>query len=163
MPDLDAFFKKNGPKWQVSQGRRLDIPVLFGQGITDNLFNLNQGLANWDHALTAGARSRSIFVGYNGGHTLPSAVPAGYGVAGDPCSKALAGGDFATLAKRFFDERLKGERTGLTGYGRYHLATADGACLTRTSLARTPRSSSARSRRPPWPACPPSCRSRRAR
>ena len=135
VPDLDAFFRTTGPKWQVAQGRQLDIPVLFGQGITDNLFNLNQGLSNWDRALTPSARSRSIFVGYNGGHTLPAAVPAGYGVAGDPCSARLAGGDFATLAKRFFDEKLKGERTGLTGYGRYHLATADGACVTRTSLA----------------------------
>ena len=135
VPDLDAFFLKNGPKWHVSQGRRLDIPVLFGQGITDNLFNLNQGLSNWDKALTRSARARSIFVGYNGGHTLPSAVPAGYGVAGDPCSQQLAGGDFAALAKRFFDEALKGRRTGLTGYGRLHLATADGACVTRSSLA----------------------------
>ena len=136
VPDLDAFFRKTGPKWQVSQGRRLDIPVLFGQGITDNLFNLNQGLSNWDRALTPAARSKSIFVGYNGGHTLPSVVPAGYGVAGDPCSERLAGSDFGALAKRFFDEKIKGERTGLTGYGRYHLATADGACVNRTSLAR---------------------------
>ena len=135
VPDFDAFFKRNGSKWHVSQGRRLDIPVLFGQGITDNLFNLNQGLSNWSRALTPAARSKSIFVGYNGGHTLPAAVPAGYGVAGDPCSKRLAGGDFATLAHRFFQEKLKGRQTGLTGYGRLHLATADGACRTRSSTA----------------------------
>ena len=135
VPDMDAFFLKNGPKWQVSQGRKLDIPVLFGQGITDNLFNLNQGLRNWNNALTATARAKSIFVGYNGGHTLPAVTPAGYGVAGDPCSKVLAGSDFATLAHRFFQEKLRGIRTGLTGYGQFHLATADGACLTKSSLA----------------------------
>jgi hypothetical protein len=52
--DLDRFFEENGPKWHVSQGRLLDIPVLFGQGATDNLFNLNQGLANFDPCPDAG-------------------------------------------------------------------------------------------------------------
>src|SRR3712207_1426127 len=28
--NLNAFFRKNGPKWHVQQGRKLDIPVLFG-------------------------------------------------------------------------------------------------------------------------------------
>ncbi len=51
--NMVAFFRKNGPKWHVDHGRRLDIPVLFGQGTTDSLFNLQQGLANWRHALTA--------------------------------------------------------------------------------------------------------------
>ena len=32
--DLDAFFAKNGPAWHVAHGRKLDIPVLFGQGMT---------------------------------------------------------------------------------------------------------------------------------
>jgi ABC-2 type transport system ATP-binding protein len=134
VPDLDAFFAKNGPAWHVSQGRRLDIPVLFGQGETDNLFPLHQGLQNWAKALTADARERSIFVGYNGGHVLPGVVPPGYGTAGDPCSKQLAGGSFQTLAIRFMREKLKHERTGLTGYGAYHLATADGACATVSSV-----------------------------
>lgn len=128
VPDLDAFFAHNGPSWHVSQGRRLDIPVLFGQGETDNLFPLHQGLQNWAKALTDSARSRSIFVGYNGGHVLPSVLPTGYGAAGDPCSAQLAGGTFEDLAIRFMRERLKKERTGLTGYGSYHLATADGLC-----------------------------------
>ena len=33
-------------------GRALDIPVLFGQGITDTLFPLHQGLTNFQKALT---------------------------------------------------------------------------------------------------------------
>ncbi|HEY3556719.1 MAG TPA: CocE/NonD family hydrolase [Kribbella sp.] len=132
--DLDAFFAHNGPAWHVQQGRKLDIPVLFGQGISDNLFNLNQGLANFDHALTAKARARSIFVGYNGGHTLPSVVPPGYATAGDPCSIALGSPTFSSLSIRFMQLRLLHQETGLTGFGTYHLSTADGRCLTQRSL-----------------------------
>ena len=133
--DLDAFFKKNGPKWHASQGRRLDIPVLFGQGETDNLFPLQQGLKNWSNALTPSARRRSIFVGYNGGHTLPSAFPAGVGVAGDPCSKKLGSATFGDLALRFLQEKLQGKDRGLTGFNRFHLATADGKCTTVSTVA----------------------------
>ncbi|WP_180935639.1 hypothetical protein [Nocardioides ungokensis] len=52
----------------------------------------------------------------------------------DPCSKALAGGDFEHLSIRFFDEQLKGRDTGLHGYGRYHLATPDSTCTTVDSV-----------------------------
>lgn len=135
-PDsLDTFFLKNGPAWHVSQGRRLDIPVLFGQGITDNLFNLNQGLKNFDNALTPSARQRSILVGYNGGHTLPSIFPAGVGVAGDPCSVQLGSPSFGHLSQRFMAKNLKGIDTGLTGFGQYHLATVANRCVTQNSLA----------------------------
>jgi len=132
---LNAFFAKNGPAWHVAQGRKLNIPVLFGQGITDNLFTLNQGLRNWTYALTDTARSRSIFLGYNGGHTLPATLPQGYGTAGDPCSVKLGSASFSALSLRFMKLRLKGIGTGLTGFGQYHLATADGRCVTQRSLA----------------------------
>lgn len=132
--DLDAFFAKNGPAWQVSQGRKLDIPVLFGQGLSDNLFNLNQGLQNFQKALTPRARERSIFVGYNGGHTLPSVLPPGFATPGDPCSVALGSPNFGALEQRFMDLRLKGQQTGLSGFGAYHLASADGRCLSQRSL-----------------------------
>ena len=136
--DLDAFFEKNGPAWHVSQGRKLDIPVLFGQGVTDNLFNLNQGLKNFDRALTDDARARSIFVGYNGGHALPNALPAGYGTGGDPCSTALGSPDFRELSQRFLQENLKGLATGLGGFGQYHLANVDAkTCFTVDSVAAT--------------------------
>lgn len=137
--DMDEFFRRNGPKWHVSQGRKLDIPVLFGQGATDTLFPLQQGLANWQKALTRKARKRSIFVGYNGGHVLPAVFPmstdsAGTvpgGVSADPCSEELAGGDFENLTLRFFAERLKRRDTGLRGYRKIHLATAAGdECVT---------------------------------
>jgi ABC-2 type transport system ATP-binding protein len=137
--DLDAFFAHNGPAWHVQQGRKLDLPVLFGQGISDNLFNLNQGLANFDRALTARARARSIFVGYNGGHTLPSVVPPGYATAGDPCSIALGSPTFSSLAIRFMQLQLLHKSTGLTGFGTYHLSTADGRCLTQRNLTPNKR------------------------
>ncbi len=132
--DLDAFFAKNGPAWHVKHGRKLDIPVLIGQGLPDNLFNLNQALQNFDKALTARARSRSLLVGYNGGHTLPSVVPPGFYTPGDPCSIALGSPNFAHLALRFMARNLKRQDTGLTGFGQYHLATADGRCLTQRNL-----------------------------
>ncbi|MGW6275922.1 CocE/NonD family hydrolase [Kribbella sp. NPDC055071] len=137
--ELDAFFAHNGPAWQVAQGRKLDIPVLFGQGISDNLFNLNQGLANFDRALTPRARSRSIFVGYNGGHTLPSVVPPGFATPGDPCSIALGAPTFSDLSVRFMAQQLLGTASGLSGFGAYHLSTADGRCLTQRSLLSNKR------------------------
>ena len=128
--NLDVFFKHNGPAWHVSQGRRLDIPVLFGQGTTDGLFPLEQGLTNWRTAITAKARKKSIFVGYNGGHVLPQLLPQGIDVTSDPCSRKLAGGDFRRLSIRFFDEQLKGLDRRLGGYGRIHLATPASKCIT---------------------------------
>ncbi|MEJ7796058.1 MAG: CocE/NonD family hydrolase [Nocardioides sp.] len=135
--DMNQYFKRNGPSWHVSQGRRLDIPVLFGQGATDTLFSLQQGFDNWRKALTKRSRSKSIFVGYNGGHVLPgaaAAVPPGNSPSSDPCSKELGGRDFERLSIRFMNEHLKGRDTGLTGYGRYHLATPDSTCTTVSSV-----------------------------
>lgn len=133
--NLSAFFEKNGPKWHVDHGRKLDIPVLFGQGTTDSLFPLQQGLANWKHSITARARKHSIFVAYNGGHVLPAVLPQGIDVTSDPCSKQLAGGTFEDLSIRFFDEQLKHRETGLRGYGKYHLATPASTCTTVDSVA----------------------------
>lgn len=128
--DMVTFMEKNGPAWHVSQGRRLDIPVLLGQGTTDSLFPLQEGLENWRAALTPRARRDSIFIGYNGGHVLPAVLPMGVSITSDPCSAALAGGDFEQLSLRFFDEQLRGRRTGLRGYGRLHIATPTDECLT---------------------------------
>ena len=129
-PNMQQFFERNGPRYHVSQGRRLDIPVLFGQGTTDSLFNLQQGLDNWRTAITRKARRHSIFVGYNGGHVLPAVYPTGVNVTSDPCSQKLAGGDFARLALRFMNENLKRRDTGLRGYGKLHLATPASTCTT---------------------------------
>jgi pimeloyl-ACP methyl ester carboxylesterase len=133
-PNLDAFFAKNGPAWHVSQGRKLDIPILFGQGITDTLFPLHQGLQNFAKAITPAAQKKSIFVGYNGGHVLPFVFPNATAPSGDPCSKKLAGGSFTDLTITFFDHALKGKANNLKGYGQYHLATSDNTCRTVDSV-----------------------------
>ncbi|MCF6378615.1 alpha/beta fold hydrolase [Nocardioides KLBMP 9356] len=137
---LYDFLDKNGPEWHVRQGRRLDVPVLFGQGATDNLFPLDQGLTNFERALTDKARSRSIFVGYNGGHILPSLLPGGTNldiplVNTDACSPELGSASFADLGLRFLQQNLQGKRTGLTGFGSYHLTTAGERCVTVPSVA----------------------------
>lgn len=136
--NLDAFFAKNGPSWQVSQGRHIDVPVLFGQGITDELFPLDQGLKNWANALTPAARAKSIFVGYNGGHVLPNAYPLTVQPSDDPCSAQLTGGkDFAALTVEFFNRYLKHMKVALPGLGQYHLATAGSTCTTTNSVLPT--------------------------
>jgi ABC-2 type transport system ATP-binding protein len=109
--------------------------VLLGQGTTDSLFNLQQGLTNWRTALTDRARRNSIFVGYNGGHVLPALLPRGVEIDSDPCSMALGGGDFRRLSVKFFDEKLKGKDTGLGGWGKLHLATPGDRCTTVSSAA----------------------------
>ncbi|WP_309112830.1 alpha/beta fold hydrolase [Saccharothrix sp.] len=132
---MDEFFRDNGPAFHVAAGRRLDIPVLMRQGLSDNLFPLDQAIDNFDRALTPRARAKSLLVGYNGGHALPNAVPPGYAVAGDTCSHRLGGADYDTLELRFFAENLQGAPRTLTGHGRYHLMTAEGGCVSVDSVA----------------------------
>lgn len=139
MENLRPFFERNGPSWHVRQGRRLDIPMLIGQGTTDGLFNLQEGLRNWRKALTKRARKQSVFVGYNGGHTLPALFPAGVNVVSDPCSKKLAGGSFDDLTLRFFDRVLKGRKQRVRGLGKVHIGTATGQCLTSPSGGKPTR------------------------
>lgn len=128
--NMVAFMEKNGPQWQVEQGAKLDVPVLFGQGTTDTLFPLEQAIQNFETALTKRARKQSIFTAYNGGHTLPAVLPMGTSAASDPCAQALAGGDFTDLTLRFLAPVLKGGRKTLDGYGEYHLATPTDTCVT---------------------------------
>jgi ABC-2 type transport system ATP-binding protein len=140
-PYLHEFLDRNGPEWHLRQGRRLDIPVLFGQGATDNLFPLDQGLKNFRRVLTDKARARSIFVGYNGGHTLPAVVPGGtnsdipVATGTDACSPALGSPTFDDLGLRFLQQNLQGRKAGLTGFGAFHLTTAGGRCVTVPTVA----------------------------
>lgn len=132
--DMVTFMERNGPKWQVSQGARIDVPVLFGQGTTDTLFPLEQAIRNWEVALTKRARKRSIFTAYNGGHVLPAVLPSGVSVDSDPCAEKLADGDFTDLTLRFLDRALRGGPKTLQGYGRFHLATPSDTCVTTRSV-----------------------------
>jgi pimeloyl-ACP methyl ester carboxylesterase len=136
---MQDFYADNGPAHHIAAGRRLDVPVLVRQGISDNLFNLNQGLKNLT-GLTPEARERSVFVGFHGGHALPAALPRGSqagapvalgGSGSDPCSTVLQGGkgDFTTLQLRFFDVHLKGAKGAVPGEGAFALVTPDGGCL----------------------------------
>ena len=95
VPNLDAIFHDHSPIGFAEDGVMLDMPVLMRQGITDNLFNLNQGIHNFQDALTDEARAKSLFVGYNGGHVLPAVgatLPQGTAPGGDPCSDEREGG-----------------------------------------------------------------------
>ena len=126
IPNLDAEFFEHGPSGHVAAGRKLDIPVLFGQGLTDNLFNLNQGWKNFERALTANAQEHSLFVGYNGGHALPNAFPLGTTGGGDACSGE---GGFSGLRRRFFDAVLAGEDPAALLPARYNMSTQTGECI----------------------------------
>ncbi len=125
-------FAGNSPKWFVENGMQLDIPVLIGQGLTDNLFNLNQAWHNFEETLTPAARGKSMFIGYNGGHALPNVAPVGVIAGGDPCSAPFGG--FSALSIAFFTAHFAGENTRLTAKP-YNLATTDGACLALDSLS----------------------------
>jgi pimeloyl-ACP methyl ester carboxylesterase len=126
VPNIDAEFFKHGPSGAVAQGRHLDIPVLFGQGLSDNLFNLNQGWKNMEQALTPAARAKSLLVGYNGGHALPSALPLGAAGTGDSCSGP---GGFAALRMRYFDAVLAHADPSTLLPSRYNLSTTTDTCV----------------------------------
>ena len=144
-PDsMRRFYADNGPAFHIAKGRRLDVPVLVRQGVSDNLFNLNQALKNLD-VLTPRARARSVVLGFHGGHALPAVLPRGSqagapvavgGDGSDPCSPAVQGGkgDFTSLQLRFFDVHLKGAKGTVPGEGSYSLVTPDGGCLRTAKL-----------------------------
>jgi len=138
-PDIVEFLADNGPTWWADRGVRLDIPVLIRQGTTDNLFNLNHGLDNFARVLTPEARSRSTFIGFNGGHALPQLLPLGTQGSGDPCTM-LGASDFSSLTVEFFAEVATVRKGALTldGLSRYNVATPDGQCLQGDELAPTP-------------------------
>jgi pimeloyl-ACP methyl ester carboxylesterase len=129
-PNLKQIFYEHSPKWFSDHHYHLDIPVLFGQGITDNLFNLNQGIHNYQEVLTANARSKSIFVGYNSGHVLPEALPLSTNPSGNPCVT-----DWGKFERAFFHAAFAGlnPRTALDGLQgpvkAFNIATSDNGCL----------------------------------
>jgi ABC-2 type transport system ATP-binding protein len=135
MPEsLAATFHEHSPKAFSDAGIRLDIPVLFGQGTTDNLFPLNEGWKNFERILTPSARARSRFIAYNGGHALPNVLPPGAGTGADACSP----GGYRAVSVRFFRHQLLGDGPSLTSSLRYpySLTTADGSrCVGTRSLA----------------------------
>ena len=123
-PDIDGRFHDNGPVGFLEQGVRLDVPVLFGQGLSDNLFNLNQAWKNLERTLTEEARAESALVGYNGGHALPNAVPPGDGTFGGVAAGPAA---YEEARLRFFEAVRDDEGTARSVVGSpYRLETASG-------------------------------------
>jgi ABC-2 type transport system ATP-binding protein len=144
IPDLDGRFFGHGPSGFVEEGLQLDIPVLFGQGTSDNLFNLNQAWQNFERALSDSARERSAVVAYNGGHALPNVLPPGQLNFEDSCStdapssgtEVVRSSGFAELRLQFFEAVRDdaGDARDLVGSA-YSLTTADGGrCLSLDSL-----------------------------
>lgn len=131
--DIVDDFHENSPVGFVDENVHLDVPVLIGQGLTDNLFNLNQGVHNVQDTLTANAREDSYLVGYNGGHALPNVLPPGTTASGDPCSQALGYEGFGDLEQAFLEHHLQGTEADLPEH-RYNLATDGGACVQTDSL-----------------------------
>lgn len=128
--NLKAEFYKHSPRWFADNGFNLDIPVLIGQGSTDNLFNLNQGIHNFLDVVTPAAQKQSLFVGYNGGHVLPEAYPLSNPGSGDKCS-----GGFAALTRNFFKKILAAEDTQVLLPKRFNITNnAATACLSTSSV-----------------------------
>ena len=131
VPDLDAEFHKHGPVWFVERGHKINVPTLLRQGASDNLFNLNQGLKIFDKALTKAARSKSLFVSFNGGHALPNALPAGNPAAAevgggvDACS-----GNWTKLRIAFFRKAFAGANPSKLLPSRYNFTDLDGETCT---------------------------------
>ncbi len=127
--NLDKEFFGHGPSGFVAEGIRLDIPTLISQGASDNLFNLNQGIANFQRTLTRRARSQSLFLSFNGGHALPNAAPIGYATSGDACAGQ---GGFSALRLRFFDAVREGRNPAALMPTPYNLTSADAQSCLRT-------------------------------
>lgn len=122
VPDLAGEFARHAPRFFADQGIKLNIPILQRQGTSDNLFNLNQGLHIFRDALTRKARSKSLFVAYNGGHALPNVLPLGTADGSDACS-----GDWTALRIAFFKRVFAGKNPSSLLPGRYNLTNVDGA------------------------------------
>ncbi len=132
--NLDKEFFGHGPSGFVAKGIRLDIPTLISQGASDNLFNLNQGIANFQRTLTPRARARSLFLSFNGGHALPNAAPVGYATSGDACAGE---GGFSALRLRFFDAVRAGRSPANLMPTAYNLTSADAKTCLRTDSINT--------------------------
>lgn len=135
--NLKERFYRNSPAWYAANGINLDVPVVFRQGISDNLFILNEAIHNYNQVLTAGARSKSLLVGYNGGHNIPSAVPPGTNLeaplvqGGDGCSGS---GGFEAVSRSFFKKVFAGEDPTTVQTHRYNLTSTSGACIRTNTL-----------------------------
>ncbi len=99
IPGTETWTRSSRRTAQLARraGPRLDIPVLFGQGTTDTLFPLHQGLHELARRRSPrGPASTASSSATTAATCCPRVFPPGVRVSSDPCSKKLAGGDFAT-------------------------------------------------------------------
>jgi ABC-2 type transport system ATP-binding protein len=134
--NLAEEFFQHGPSGFVDRGVQLEIPALIYQGSSDNLFNLNQGIRNFEETLSDAARARSAFIAFNGGHALPNVAPIGFATGSNACTKG-----FGTLALDFFDAvRAGGSARDLqlrdgSPLPAYSLTDVNGTCVTTDTLS----------------------------
>ena len=113
---------------------KLDIPVLFGQGTTDGLFNLQQGLTNWRTAITdRGPQAQHLRRLQRRPRAARRSSRRASTSTSDPCSKKLAGGDF----RRAVDPVLRRDSSRARTPG--SAATASSTSPLRTAPARPSR------------------------
>jgi pimeloyl-ACP methyl ester carboxylesterase len=124
--NVKAEFLEHSPKGFSDNGFFLDIPVVFGQGVTDNLFNLNQGINNFLDVLTPAAQEDSVLIGYNGGHVLPEVYPRAINPSGDPCSGA---GGFSAVSRSFFGKVYAGADPSTVQPNTFNIASNDNTCV----------------------------------
>jgi pimeloyl-ACP methyl ester carboxylesterase len=126
VPNLDAEFHEHSPVAFAERGIQIDVPVLLRQGISDNLFNLNEGIHIFEDAVSAEAQEESYIVGYNGGHALPNVLPRGTAAGSDACSPD----GFTALTIAFYQRVFSGQSTDGLLPTTYNLTTTDGSdCL----------------------------------
>lgn len=131
--NLKEIFYTHSPRWFADNGMQLPIPALIAQGATDNLFNLNQGIHNFQRVLTDGAQTKSIFVAYNKGHVLPEMLPLSSNPSGNPCFS-----DWNATRITFFKEAFEGkDPKDALGVPTYNMATNANLCLRTPSLGST--------------------------
>ncbi|MEA2452900.1 MAG: type transport system ATP-binding protein [Actinomycetota bacterium] len=143
IPNMTTLFRSHSPRGFVEQGIKLNIPVIQRQGVTDNLFNMNEGLNIFEKALTPEARAKSVFTTYNGGHLLPgrsevptsvgSVFPLGNAPSGDPCNTEN-GGSWESRRLAFFTAAFSGGDTAAVAPTKYNLATDANTCLHLNSM-----------------------------
>ncbi|MGB0653012.1 MAG: CocE/NonD family hydrolase [Thermoplasmatota archaeon] len=138
IPDLVAEFEQHGPSGFVAGGVQLGIPALIRQGVSDNLFNLNEGIHNFQRTLTDDARAESLFVGFNGGHALPTVLPLGT-AGGNTCEADLMGGTggWSELQRAWYDHHLKGEAKAYDDSFAYNIMDEGSTCVRTNSVDTT--------------------------
>lgn len=106
-PETYDYLEDHAPKYFCDQGRTFNADILFFQGFRDVLFNVNQGMRNYQCARQS--KNDIRFIGIQGGHQLP--FTQWTWVPGFQVEKRFHCGDQTFETKQvvvdWFDEKLK--------------------------------------------------------